>query len=57
MYSKIMNAKLKFPSTIPAEAANLIEGVRFPHTHFAKLAPTHNAPHTTNDQQRAAAEP
>jgi len=27
MYSKIMNAKLKFPSTIPAEAANLIEGL------------------------------
>jgi hypothetical protein len=32
MYSKIMNAKLKFPSTIPAEAANLIEGVRAPPT-------------------------
>jgi hypothetical protein len=30
MYSKIMNAKLKFPSTIPPEAANLIEGVQSP---------------------------
>jgi RAC serine/threonine-protein kinase len=27
MYSKIMNAKLKFPSNIPSEAANLIEGL------------------------------
>jgi len=27
MYSKIMNAKLKFPSTIPEQAVSLIEGL------------------------------
>lgn len=58
MYSKIMNAKLKFPSNIPNEAANLIEGVRVSFSTLQQVSNLSSFPQLlTRDPAKRLADP